>query len=176
MNKTSKITVAVATVASVAVLLSGVERVVRADGMQASFNGKVQGTKVYRTASYYGNGDCHADGSTGEAYAGRGNSGDSVAYCYIAPSDTVSIPDVQDDEIVIAPANPVIVVDVVVIVEDKPIEETNEESAHGNPGNTRDVGNAGENPNGRGTMDNDNAGGNGNGEHGNQGENGNNRP
>jgi hypothetical protein len=41
----------------------------------------------------------------------------------------------------------------------------------GNPGNTKDVGHAGENPNGQGTMDDDNAGGNGNGEHGNQGVN-----
>jgi hypothetical protein len=52
------------------------------------------------------------------------------------------------------------------------VPSTPEPSNAGNPGNTKDVGNAGENPNGRGTMDNDNAGGNGNGEHGNQGEGG----
>jgi hypothetical protein len=51
--------------------------------------------------------------------------------------------------------------------------EEQENTNNGNPGNIKDVGNAGENPNGNGTMDNDNAGGNGNGEHGNQGENGN---
>ena len=50
--------------------------------------------------------------------------------------------------------------------------ETDEPSQAGNPGNLKNVGNAGENPNGRGTMDNDNAGGNGNGQHGNQGEGG----
>lgn len=43
----------------------------------------------------------------------------------------------------------------------------------GNPGNTKCVGNAGEDPNGKGTMPNDNAGGNGNGATGNQGEGGN---
>jgi hypothetical protein len=62
--------------------------------------------------------------------------------------------------------------DSTVIIEDTPVIEE-QENTDGNPGNTKDVGNAGENPNGNGTMDNDNAGGNGNGEHGNQGENGN---
>lgn len=46
----------------------------------------------------------------------------------------------------------------------------------GNPGNTKDAGHAGEDPNGRGTMPLDNAGGNGNGEHGNQGQGGNSQP
>jgi hypothetical protein len=59
------------------------------------------------------------------------------------------------------------------VVMPEPETPATEEPA-GNPGNTKDVGNAGENPNGRGTMDNDNAGGNGNGEHGNQGEGGHN--
>lgn len=51
-----------------------------------------------------------------------------------------------------------------------PAEDTCE---HGNPGNTKCVGNAGEDPNGAGTMPQDNAGGGGNGEHGNQGQGGN---
>lgn len=46
----------------------------------------------------------------------------------------------------------------------------------GNPGNIKCVGNAGEDPNGAGTMPLDNAGGNGNGEHGNQGQGGNGKP
>lgn len=41
---------------------------------------------------------------------------------------------------------------------------------HGNPGNKKCKGNAGENPNGRGTMDNDSS--DGNGQHGNQGKGG----
>jgi hypothetical protein len=44
--------------------------------------------------------------------------------------------------------------------------------ANGNPGNVKDVGHAGEDPNGQGTMPQDNAGGNGNGEHGSQGQGG----
>jgi hypothetical protein len=59
------------------------------------------------------------------------------------------------------------------VIEDTPVIEEQENTGNGNPGNIKDVGNAGENPNGNGTMPNDNAGGNGNGEHGNQGENGN---
>jgi hypothetical protein len=57
---------------------------------------------------------------------------------------------------------------------DEPSEPSDPAPAvDGNPGNTKPVGNAGENPNGRGTMPLDNAGGNGNGEHGNQGNGGN---
>lgn len=59
---------------------------------------------------------------------------------------------------------------------DKPTRDTPKENkpadSLGNPGNTKGVGHAGENPNGKGTMPLDNAGGNGNGEHGNQGQGG----
>jgi hypothetical protein len=48
---------------------------------------------------------------------------------------------------------------------------TEEPCENGNPGNLKCVGNAGEDPNGHGTMPEDNAGGDGNGEHGNQGTN-----
>jgi hypothetical protein len=64
-----------------------------------------------------------------------------------------------DEPVVNPPANDPIIVEV-------PADDN-----LGNPGNLKDVGHAGENPNDKDTMPIDNAGGNGNGEHGNQGVN-----
>lgn len=73
----------------------------------------------------------------------------------------------------------------VIVCEDKPVKDDKPtedkpavEETPGNPGNLKAVGNAGENPNGRGTMVQDDPAGI-NGEHGNQGTNphaGGNRP
>jgi hypothetical protein len=132
-------------------------------------------------------GDCLADRVTGDLYPMPD------PYCLPVPSVAVVETVKRDTEdthtpvIVETPATPETPETPVIIDnggEDVPTEpnvtpepeqpETPEPSQAGNPGNTKDVGNAGENPNGRGTMDNDNAGGNGNGEHGNQGEGGHN--
>lgn len=107
------------------------------------------------------------------------NNGFGHPACYpIAQGEAVVVHD-HDDNADVATDTTVVVVDPptttiidppVIIVIEPPAEEG---CGHGNTGNTKCVGNAGEDPNGKGTMDNDNAGGNGNGEHGNQGEGGN---
>jgi len=99
----------------------------------------------------------------------------------VLPTNTPGAPVV---EIITTPEAPVVVVTPEPTEEPEPIvivtPPTEEEDTcdSGNPGNTKCVGNPGEDPNGRGTMPQDNAGGNGNGEHGNQGQggNGNNKP
>jgi hypothetical protein len=131
-------------------------------------------------------GDCLADRVTGDLYP------QPDPYCLPVPSvavveqakereqDTSVIVDVPAtpeppavEPPVIVPTQEPPVVTPPVVEPEQPETPATEEPA-GNPGNLKDVGNAGENPNGRGTMDNDNAGGNGNGEHGNQGEGGHN--
>lgn len=90
----------------------------------------------------------------------------------IIPTTTIVTVDVP---VTVTPTPPTETPVVVVVTPEPtqpPVEEETCES--GNPGNLKCVGNAGEDPNGAGTMDNDNAGGNGNGQHGNQGEGGNN--
>jgi hypothetical protein len=128
-------------------------------------------------------GDCLADRVTGDLYP------QPDPYCLPVPSVAVveqakereqDVPVIVD--VPATPEPPAVEPPVIVPTQEPPVvtppvitpevPSTPEPSNAGNPGNTKDVGNAGENPNGRGTMDNDNAGGNGNGEHGNQGEGG----
>jgi hypothetical protein len=123
-------------------------------------------------------GDCLSDRVTGDLYP------QPDPYCLPVPSvavverakereqDTSVIVDVPATPEPPAVEPPVVEPEQPVITPEVP--STPEPSNAGNPGNTKNVGNAGENPNGRGTMDNDNAGGNGNGQHGNQGEGGHN--
>jgi hypothetical protein len=126
-------------------------------------------------------GDCLSDRVTGDLYP------QPDPYCLPVPAVAVVETVKRDTEdthtpvIVETPATPEppIIIDnggenvpTEPVVTPEPEQPVQPETS-GNPGNTKDVGNAGENPNGRGTMDNDNAGGNGNGEHGNQGANGN---
>jgi hypothetical protein len=127
-------------------------------------------------------GDCLSDRVTGDLYP------QPDPYCIPVPSVAVveTVKKDTDDtvtpaivDVPVTPETPVIIdnggenVPTEPVVMPEPETPATEEPA-GNPGNLKDVGNAGENPNGRGTMDNDNAGGNGNGEHGNQGEGGHN--
>ena len=75
---------------------------------------------------------------------------------------------VQDEAVVVPDVVPDVVDPPVVVPDtDKPADTC----GNGNPGNHKCVGNAGEDPNHKDTMDNDST--DGNGEHGNQGTNGN---
>jgi hypothetical protein len=128
-------------------------------------------------------GDCLSDRVTGDLYP------QPDPYCLPVPSVAVveqAKEREQDTPVIVdvpaTPEPPAVEPPVIVPTQEPPVvtppvitpevPSTPEPSNAGNPGNLKDVGNAGENPNGRGTMDNDNAGGNGNGEHGNQGEGG----
>jgi hypothetical protein len=132
-------------------------------------------------------GDCLSDRVAGDLYP------QPDPYCLPVPSVAVveTVKRDTDDtvtpvivDVPVTPEPPAVEPPVIVPTQEPPVvtppvitpevPSTPEPSNAGNPGNLKDVGNAGENPNGRGTMDNDNAGGNGNGEHGNQGEGGHN--
>jgi hypothetical protein len=130
-------------------------------------------------------GDCLSDRVTGDLYP------QPDPYCLPVPSVAVveqAKEREQDTPVIVdvpaTPEPPTVEPPVIVPTQEPPVvtppvitpevPSTPEPSNAGNPGNTKNVGNAGENPNGRGTMDNDNAGGHGNGEHGNQGEGGHN--
>jgi hypothetical protein len=125
-------------------------------------------------------GDCFADRTQDDLYP------QPDPYCLPVPSvNTVTKETKRDTDVQIIPVTSVEPVEPVVPTEtpETPViidnggetvpSDPEQPAANGNPGNTKCVGNAGEDPNGRGTMPNDNAGGNGNGEHGNQGEGGN---
>lgn len=73
-----------------------------------------------------------------------------------------------ESTVVVAPPATVVVVAPPVVVVDTPVQENT--CTNANPGNTKCKGQAGEDPNGKGTMPEDNTGGNGNGQHGNQGK------
>ena len=87
----------------------------------------------------------------------------------------VSIPQVAEPIIVAPVEEPVVVEDPIVVVDPPVVVPDTDKPAdtcgNGNPGNHKCVGNAGEDPNHKDTMDNDST--DGNGEHGNQGTNGN---
>lgn len=113
-------------------------------------------------------GDCFANRANGDTWH-VGNEW----FCGVVPSTAQEIKQVKVNNQVIEPAQPVITVDEkVTLDEPKPSDSVSSAvPTNGNPGNLKPVGNAGENPNGQGTMPQDNAGGNGNGQHGNQGVN-----
>ena len=142
-------------------------------------------------------GDCFADHASGDIYTtenpfcltGEAEETSAVMAVKHAKNDTtnnvepqtVEPPIVEPPSLPVAPVEPVeppVVTPPTVTpptVTPPTVEPpvTPEDTAKGNPGNTKSVGNAGEDPNGKGTMPLDNAGGNGNGEHGNQGQGGN---
>lgn len=125
---------------------------------------------------YAGAGDCYAAWTSTHTYSKDQNT-DHCTYDSGKVIETmhkarpvaqwvvvVDVPEARDTVIttIEQPAPVVVVVPVVVI--------TSETCNNANPGNHKCVGNAGEDPNGKGTMDDD-APVTGNGEHGNQGTN-----
>jgi hypothetical protein len=120
------------------------------------------GFAIVANSNHQAGGDCFANRATGDTWH-VGNEW----FCGVVPSGA----EITVNSVVAHPAPAVVSLVPVEMTETENNTVSTVETTQGNPGNTKSVGNAGENPNGKNTMPLDNAGGNGNGEHGNQGVN-----